>query len=343
MTLTQPRPADPRPARAGRPGLSLPATAVGAAVLLGAAAVVSVLVGSTSIPWSALLDPEAVDHPVAAARLARTCVALVAGAALGLAGGCLQGLTRNPLADPGILGLNAGASFAMVVAISFLGISDLSAYLWFAFLGAALAALLVHGVASVGRGGATPVKLVVTGAAVTAALTSCISGVLLTDQATMDSFRFWQVGTVGGRGYDVLLPVLPFLGLGAVLAVAASRALDSLALGDDLAAGLGRHPARDRALAGLAVVLLAGGACALAGPIAFVGLVVPHAARIVTGPAHRRLLPLSAAYGAALVVLADTAGRVVLPPTEVQVGIMTAVVGVPVFMALVRRSRLGAL
>jgi iron complex transport system permease protein len=342
MTLTQPRPTDRHAARAGRPGLSLPATAAGAVLLLGVAVVVSVLVGSTAVPFDSLLDRDATDHPVAAARLARTCVALVAGAALGLAGGCLQGLTRNPLADPGILGLNAGASFAMVVAISFFGVSDLSAYLWFAFLGAALAALLVHGVASVGRDGATPVTLVVTGAAVTAALTSCISGVLLTDRATMESFRFWQVGTVGGRGYDVLLPVLPFLAVGAVLAVAASRALDSLALGDDLASGLGRHPARDRALAGLAVVLLAGGACALAGPIAFVGLVVPHAARIVAGPAHRRLLPLSAAYGAALVVLADTAGRVVLPPTEVQVGIMTAVVGVPVFMALVRRSRLGA-
>jgi iron complex transport system permease protein len=311
--------------------------------LLGVAVVLSVLVGSTAVPWGSLLDTGAADHLVAAARLARTCVALAAGAALGLAGGCLQGLTRNPLADPGILGLNAGASLAMVVAISFLGVSDLAAYLWFAFAGAALAALLVHGVASVGRDGATPVKLVVTGAAVTAALTSCISGVLLTDQDTMESFRHWQVGTVGGRGYDVLLLVLPFLVVGGLLAVAASRALDSLALGDDLASGLGRHPARDRALAGVAVVLLAGGACALAGPIAFVGLVVPHVARIVTGPAHRRVLPLSAAYGAALVVLADTAGRVVLPPTEVQVGIMTAVVGVPVFVALVRRSRLGAL
>lgn len=341
MTLNRPRPAT-RPLPARRPGGLRAAVGVLVVALAGGVAA-SVLLGSVPVAWSAVLDTANPDHPIAAARLARTCVAVAAGASLGLAGACLQGLTRNPLADPGILGINAGAALAMIVAIAFLGLSDLSAYVWFAFLGAAVAAVVVQGIASAGREGATPVKLVVAGAAVTAAVSSWTSAVLLTDRATMETFRFWQVGTVGGRGYDVLLPVLPFLLLGALLAALATRALDSLALGDDLASGLGRHPARDRAAAGLAVVLLAGGATALAGPVAFVGLVVPHLARTLTGPGHARLLPLSAGYGAALTVLADTAGRVVLPPAEVQVGIMTAALGAPAFVALARRSRIGGL
>ena len=312
-------------------------------VVLAAVSVLSVLVGSRTIGWDALLHGTDPDHAVAAARLARTTVALAVGAALGLAGACLQGLTRNGLADSGILGLNAGASFGLIVAMTVLGLSSLSAYIWFAFLGAALSAVLVLGLAARARGGATPVALVLTGAATTAVLTSWTSAILLTDQAARDTFRFWAVGTVGGRGYDDLLPVLPFLAAGAVLAIASARTLDALALGDETARALGRHPLRDRALVGLAVVLLAGGATALAGPVAFVGLVVPHVARTLHGPGHRRLLPLSAAYGAALVVLADTVGRVVLPPTEVQVGVMAAVVGAPVFLLLARRSRIGGL
>ncbi|MFC6287274.1 FecCD family ABC transporter permease [Nocardioides sp. GCM10027113] len=316
-----------------------------AAVVAGVlgVSVLSVLVGSRPIAPTALLDATDPDHAVALTRWARTCLGLAVGAALGLAGACMQGLTRNPLADPGILGVNAGAAFAMVLAISALGVSDLASYVWFALAGAAAAMVLVHGVAALGRGGATPVKLAVAGAAVTAALTSWTSGVLLTDRATMETFRFWQVGTVGGRGFDVLLTGLPFLAAGAALALAGTRLLDTLALGDDLARGLGRRVARDRLVVGLACVLLAGGATALAGPVGFVGLVVPHAVRALVGSAHARVLPLSLGVGAVLVVLADTVGRVVLPPTEVQVGIMTAVVGGPVFMLLVRRGRLAAL
>lgn len=325
---------------AGRTGV--PTAALVLAVAAAATAAASVLVGSTGVHATALLSSSDPEHAVATARLARTCVGLVAGAALALGGACLQGLTRNPLADPGILGIHAGAAFAMIVAVAYLGLSDLSSYVWFAFVGAALTALVVHGTAGAGRG-ASPVGLVIAGAAMTAALSSWTSAVLLTDRQTLETFRFWQIGTIGGRGYDVLLPVLPFLLVGAAIAFLASRALDSLALGDDLAAGLGGHPARDRLMVGSAVVLLCGGATALAGPVAFVGLVVPHVVRTLTGPAHRRLLPLSAGYGAVLTVLADTVGRVLLPPTEVQVGIMTAIIGVPVFLVLVRRSRLGSL
>jgi iron complex transport system permease protein len=313
--------------------------AVAAVVVVG----LSVFVGARSVPPSVLLDPADPLYSIYQARFERTLLGLAVGAALGLAGACMQGLTRNPLADPGILGINAGASLAMVLAISFLGVSDLQGYLWFAFLGAAVAAVVVHAIASLGRDGATPVKLAIAGAALAAAVSSWTSGILLTDRKTMESFRFWQVGTVGGRGLDVLLTGLPFLVLGAVLALSGARLLNALALGDDLARGLGRRTAVDGLVVGLAVVLLAGGATALAGPIAFVGLLVPHGVRLVVGSDYARILPFSAVVGALFVVLADTVGRVVLPPAEVQVGIMTAVVGVPAFLVLVRRGRTGGL
>jgi iron complex transport system permease protein len=312
-----------------------------AAPLAGAvagAAVLSLLVGARSVPLSALWDSTDPLRAVVEARLDRTVLGLAVGAALGLAGAVMQGLTRNPLADPGILGVNAGATFAMVVGMSVLGLSSTTLLLPLAFLGAAVAAVVVHLLASVGRGGATPMRLAITGAALTAGLMSWTSGLLLIDAQTMERFRYWQVGSVAGRGLDLLITALPFIALGAVLALVGARTLDTLALGDDLARGLGRRTALDRAVLSLAVVLLAGSATAIAGPIAFVGLVVPHVVRAFVGPHHARLLPLSMLAGALLVVVADTVGRVVLPPAEVQVGIMAAVVGVPFFLALVRRT-----
>ena len=306
------------------------------------ATVLSVLVGSRPVPPVALLDENHPLHAVAAARVPRTLVALVVGAALGLAGAGLQGLTRNPLADPGILGINAGASFAMVLGMGLLGVSTLDGFLVLAFLGAALAMVLVHAIASLGREGATPGRITIAGAAITAALTSWTTAALLVDRQTMEAFRFWQVGTVGGRDLTVLGTVLPFLVLGALLVALSARRLDTLALGEDLATGLGARLVWSRLVVGAACALLAGGATALAGPIAFVGLLVPHAARSLAGPSYLGVLPLSAGLGAALVALADTLGRVVLPPTEVQVGIMTALVGLPAFVWLLRRGRWGA-
>jgi len=317
---------------------ALPASvAIAVAALVGAAAL-SLLVGARAVPLDAVWDSSHPLHPVVQARLDRTLLGLAVGAALGLAGALMQGLTRNPLADPGILGVNAGATFAMVVAITLLGTTGLAELLPVAFIGAAVAAFGVHAIASIGRDGATPMKLAITGAALTAGLSSWTTGLLLADRKTMESFRFWQVGTIGGRGLDVLLTGLPFLLVGAVLALAGARLLNTLALGEDLARGLGRRTTRDRIVVGLAVVLLAGTATALAGPIAFVGLVVPHVVRSLVGPDHVRVLPFSMLAGAVLVVVADTVGRVVLPPSEVQVGIMAAAVGVPVFIALVRRT-----
>jgi iron complex transport system permease protein len=311
------------------------------------AVVASVLVGARWIPVSAVLDRTGDLHGIAVARVDRTVLGLAVGAALGLVGALMQGLTRNPLADPGILGINAGASLAMVLAISTLHFADLSSYVWFAFAGAAAAMVLVHVVAALGssggRDGATPMKIAIAGAAVTAAVTSWTQAVLLTDGSTIESFRLWSVGTVGGRGSDVLLVGLPFLVAGVVLGLASVGSLNALALGDDLARGLGRRLVVDRFVIALAIVLLAGTSTALAGPIAFVGLIVPHAVRGVVGPDYRRVLPLSMAFGAALVLVADVVGRVVLPPSEVQVGIMTAVIGAPFFLLLIRRGRMAAL
>jgi iron complex transport system permease protein len=320
-------------------------TPVVAVLLVGAVAlacVVSVVVGARAVPLAAIWDASHPLHNISQARVERTLLGLAVGAALALAGAALQGLTRNPLADPGILGINAGASFAMVVGLSVFGVSELSDFVWIAFLGAAGAFVLVHVVASVGRDGATPLKLAIAGAALTAAATSWTTGVLLVDKQTMETFRYWQVGTIGGRGLDVLLVGAPFLAVGALLALTGARLLNTLALGDDLARGLGRRTAMDRIVLGVAVVLLAGTSAALAGPVAFVGLVVPHAVRGLVGSDYARVLPLSALGGAMLVVLADTLGRVILPPAEVQVGVMAAVVGVPVFLLLIRRGRSGS-
>lgn len=318
--------------------LTLPAsTAIGIAVLAGAG-VLSLLVGARAVPLGAVWDSSHPLHAIVQVRFERTVLGFAVGAALGLAGALMQGLTRNPLADPGILGVNAGATFAMVVGMTTLGLTSMGQFLPMAFLGAAAAAIVVHAVASLGRDGATPMKLAITGAALTAGLASWTTGLLLADRRTMESFRFWQVGTIGGRGFDVLLAGLPFLLVGALLALTGTRLLNTLALGEDLARGLGRRTTRDRLVVALAIVLLAGTATALAGPIAFVGLVVPHAVRSVVGPDYTRVLPISMLAGAALLVAADTVGRVVLPPSEVQVGVMAAAVGVPVFLALIRRT-----
>ena len=337
--LVQSRPDTSGPLGGGpRSRFATPASAAIAVAVLVGAGVLSLLVGARWVPVDAVWDPAHPLHAIVEVRFERTVLGFAVGAALGLAGALMQGLTRNPLADPGILGVNAGATFAMVIGMTVFGASAMGQFLPLAFVGAAAAALLVHAIASLGRDGATPMKLAITGAALSAGLASWTTGLLLADRKAMESFRFWQVGTIGGRGFDVLLAGLPFLVVGALLALAGARLLNTLALGEDLARGLGRRTTRDRLVIALAIVLLAGTATALAGPIAFVGLVVPHVVRALVGPDYARVLPFSMLGGAALVVVADTVGRIVLPPSEVQVGIMAAAVGVPVFIALIRRT-----
>ncbi|MFC8409490.1 FecCD family ABC transporter permease [Arthrobacter sp. NPDC057259] len=288
-------------------------------------------------------DPGNGDHAVVQARVPRTVLGLLVGGALGLAGAAMQGVARNPLADPGILGVNAGAALAVVAGIHLAGVTSLTGYLWLAFAGAAAAAVVVYLIAAAGRGGATPVKLALAGAALSAALFSLMNVVLISSQDTLDRFRFWQVGGLAGRDWSVVLAGLPFLAAGAVIVVGAGRALNGLALGDDVARGLGQRVGLSRGVTAFGVVLLCGTATALAGPIGFVGLVVPHAVRLLSGPDYRWILPLSLVLGPCLLLLADLAGRVVLLPGEVPAGIMTALVGAPVFVWLVRRSKGAAL
>ena len=296
--------------------------------------------------WDALwsYDGSVEDHLIVRSlRIPRTAIGLGVGAALGLAGAVMQGLTRNPLADPGLLGIEAGASLAVVVGIHTFGLGSLTGYVWFAFAGAAVASVVVYGLGSLGRGGATPVKLALAGAALAALLSSFTSAILLLDVATLDEYRFWVVGSLAGRNGDVAVRVLPFIAVGVVLALASARSLNTLALGEDVARSLGQRVQLARLVAALAVVVLCGAAVAAAGPIGFVGLTVPHVARAICGPDHRWVLPWSMVLAPALLLGADVVGRVVARPGELQVGIVTALVGAPFFVALVRRRKLAEL
>ena len=317
--------------------------------VLALAALSSVAFGSKPMPFGTVVDAllhfdGSNDHLIVRSlRVPRTLIGIGVGAALGLAGAVMQGVTRNPLADPGILGIEAGAGLGVVVAIHSFGVASLSGSVWFAFAGAGLASLVVYLLGSAGRGGATPVKLALAGAALTALLSSVTSAILLLDVATLDQYRFWVVGSIAGRDGDVLRQVLPYLLVGTVLAFAVARLLNTLALGDDVARSLGARVRLGRAVAALAVILLCGAATAAAGPIGFGGLTVPHVARAICGPDYRWILPWSLVLGPTLLLSADVLGRVLARPGELQVGIVTAVVGTPFFIALVRRRRLAAL
>jgi iron complex transport system permease protein len=318
--------------------------------LLTLAAFASIAFGTRSIAfgtvWDALFhyDRTIEDHLIIRTlRVPRTVVGLGVGGALGLSGAVMQGVTRNPLADPGILGIEAGASLAVVVGIHTFGVATLGGYVWFAFAGAAAASLAVYTLGSLGRGGATPVKLALAGAALAALLSSLTSAVLLLDVETLDQFRFWVVGSLAGRDGDVALQVTPFLVVGAVLALASARSLNTLALGEDVARSLGQRVQLARAVSAFSVVILCGAATAAAGPIGFVGLTVPHVARAVVGPDYRWILPWSLVLGPTLLLGADVVARLVARPGELQVGIVTALVGAPFFIALVRRRKLAEL
>lgn len=270
-------------------------------------------------------------------RVPRALIAALVGAALAVAGAIMQGLTRNPLAEPGILGINAGAALAVVVSVFLFGSSSLTVYALLAFLGAAVAWAIVYSVGSLGRGGMTPMKLTVAGAALEALLTSITVALLILSQQTLDEIRFWLAGSVAGRDLTLLLQVLPYAMAGMLLAFALSRQITTLTLGEDVATGLGQRTAWTKFGAAVAVVLLAGSAVAVAGPIVFAGLIVPHVARFIVGVDYRWILPYSAFLGAILLVGADIAARVVLRPQELPVGVMTALVGAPFFIYLVRR------
>ncbi|MEU1622832.1 iron ABC transporter permease [Streptomyces sp. NPDC005722] len=334
--------------RSLRPALLVVLLATALAVLC----VLSIGLGAVDIPPDRVVralfghpSSRLVDNIVWTVRVPRTVLGVTAGAALGLSGALMQALTRNPLADPGILGVSAGASFGIVVAIAVFGLGSLHGTIWFAFAGALGTSVLVFLLGRTGRSGATPVKLALAGVAVTFLLFSLTNAIVLTDPDALDRYRFWSAGTLADQDAAVVSSILPFLAVGAVLALATAPALNSLALGDDVAASLGRRLGLVRLQGVVAVMLLTGASVAVIGPVVFLGLVVPHVARMLAqyagiGPDHRWLLPLSAVLAPCLLLTADILGRVVARPTEVQAGVLVAFIGGPFFIALVRRRKL---
>ncbi|MDH6627434.1 iron complex transport system permease protein [Streptomyces sp. LBL] len=315
-------------------------------VLLAVVAMASIAIGAKALSvgevWHGLFEDSGTYADVVVAdRLSRTVLGVLAGAALGLAGAVLQALTRNPLADPGLLGINAGASAAVVTAVSFLGVTSLSGYVWFAFLGAAGVGAMVWFLG--GSRGATPVRLALAGTAISAALYGYLQAVMILDDAALNRMRFWTVGSLSSATNSIIVQVLPFLLVGSVLALVLARPLNAVAMGDDTAKALGANLNRTRALSMLAATVLCGAATAACGPIVFVGLMVPHIVRSFTGPDLRWILPYAAVLSPVLLLGADILGRIVARPAELQVGIVTALIGGPVFIFLVRRRRLAQL
>ncbi|WP_251092784.1 iron ABC transporter permease [Streptomyces sp. Caat 7-52] len=311
-------------------------------VLLLLVALASIAIGAKGLSldqvWHGLFhDTGTYGDVVVDERLSRTLLGLLVGAALGLSGAVLQALTRNPLADPGLLGINAGASAAVVTAITYFGVTSLTGYVWFAFLGASAVGALVWFLG--GSRGATPVRLALAGTAISAALYGYLQAVMITNGAALGKMRFWTVGSLVSAGYSTITQVLPFLAVGTVLALALARPLNAVEMGDDTARTLGANLDRTRALAMLAAVVLSGAATAACGPIVFVGLMVPHVVRSFTGPDLRWILPYATVLAPVLLLGADVVGRVVARPAELQVGIVTAIIGGPVFIFLVRRRR----
>jgi iron complex transport system permease protein len=316
-----------------------------ALAVLAVLCLLSVWLGSKEIPvtavWQVLWhnDGSADAVVIHSVRIPRTLLAVAVGAALGLAGALMQALTRNPLAEPGLLGVSAGAGFAIVFSIAVLGVTSVYGYIWFAFAGALGASVVVYVLGNRGRTEASPVRLALAGVAVTALLTSFTSALVLTDPVALNRFRFWSAGSLGGPVSGTLVRVLPFLIIGVVLALASAPALNSLALGDDTATALGRRTGLVRMQGVVAVTLMTGAAVAAAGQIMFLGLIIPHLARFITGPDHRWLLPYSMVLSPCLLLAADITGRLVTRPAETQVGIVVALLGAPFFIALVRRRR----
>jgi iron complex transport system permease protein len=315
--------------------------------VLVATCLASLAIGTTAIPLrvivEALLAPDGSrEHVVVATqRLPRVLIGCAVGASLACAGAVMQAVTNNPLASPGLLGVNAGAAFAVVMAIVTLGAQSDAILVWYAFGGAAVSAAIVYGLGSAGRAGATPLRLALAGAIVTSFLGSITATVLVFDQSTLDNVRLWTAGTLSGRSMQTLLSVGPYIGLGLAAALALGRQVTTLGLGAEIARLVGQNQALWRGIAALLVVLLAGSAVALAGPVGFVGLVVPHVARMVVGTDYRHILPACMLGGATLLVAADAAVRLIMPEQDLPVGVTMALIGAPFFVYLAR-SRIGA-
>lgn len=317
--------------------------------LLAAICLLSIAVGTKYIPlnevWNGLFAYDDSNNAVIIRelRVPRTILGLIVGVALGVSGALIQAMTRNPLADPGILGVNAGAAFFVTLAVGLLGFTGIWSYIWFAFLGAILATVAVYVLGSMGRAGATPIRLTLAGIALGAVLGGITTGMTLLNPEAFDKMRFWGAGSLSGRGLDISFAISPFVILGLILAIVIARPLNAIALGDDLAQSLGAKVKNTRVIGVIAVTLLAGAATAAAGPIGFVGLMIPHMVRWFVGPDQRWILLYTVVAAPCLLLLSDVVGRIVIRPGELQVGIVTAFVGAPVLILLVRRKKVSGL
>jgi iron complex transport system permease protein len=304
----------------------------------------SIVYGYTDTSWKMAIETfthynGSTEHIVIESiRLPRALIASAVGASLAISGVLMQTLTKNPLASPGIFGINAGAGFAVVIAVSLFSVVSLQAFTWLAFLGAGVAAVSVYFIGAVGRDGLTPMKLTLAGAAMSAMFSSFTQGLLVMDEAALEQVLFWLAGSVSGRKLESLTSVLPYLGIGWLIALLLPSKMNVLAMGDDVAKGLGLNLALIKIAVGIVVVLLAGGAVAISGPIGFIGIVIPHITRAIVGIDHRWVIPFSGLLGAILLLLADITARYVLMPQEVPVGVMTAIIGTPFFIYIARRG-----
>ncbi|MCK1984961.1 MULTISPECIES: FecCD family ABC transporter permease [Peribacillus] len=304
----------------------------------------SIVYGYTDTTWKLAIDAftdfdGTNEHIVIqSVRLPRALIASAIGASLAISGVLMQTLTKNPLASPDIFGVNAGAGLAVVTGVTVFGISNLQVFTWLSFIGAAIAAISIYMIGSMGRGGLTPMKLTLAGAAMTAMVASLTQGLLVSNEALLEQVLFWLAGSVSGRSLDNLVAVLPYLVVGWGLALIMSGKMNVLSMGEDVAKGLGLNIVFLKLVLGLAIILLAGGSVAVAGPIGFIGIVVPHLTRSIVGIDHRWLIPFSGLFGAVLLIAADVISRYILMPREVPVGVMTAIIGTPFFIYIARKG-----
>ena len=314
--------------------------------LLILAIIASIVLGARDVPLSAVIaavsgDTSSVDASAVSTRIPRAALGVAVGSALAVSGVAMQGVTRNPLADPGILGVLSGASLAVVIGLAFFGqMAQSTGTILLAIIGAAIAAAFVYFVGSLGRGGATPLKLALAGAATSAAISSLISAIILPRSEVMDSYRFWQIGSIGGAEWPTLVRAIPVFAVGLIICMVSAGLLNSLALGDDVAAGLGVNVGAARLGISIGAVILCGVATALAGPIGFVGLIVPHIMRHIVGTDHRWLIPTAALAGASLLLFSDAIGRLLVRPEDLDVGVVMPLLGAPLFIWIVRSRKL---
>ncbi|WP_270562791.1 FecCD family ABC transporter permease [Clostridium beijerinckii] len=322
---------------------------LGSIFLLGICVIISLAFGSKNIGISqainALLNSDDTSFAalVVRERIPRTIFSIMAGASLGISGALMQSITRNPISDPSILGVNTGASLFVVIGIAFFNINSANEYIWIALVGAGITSIFVYTIASIGSGGMTPIKLALAGSATSAVLTSLVSVIILPRSEVIDAYRFWQVGSVSGATWESIDLMLPFLIIGLIISIISAPALDILALGDEVATGLGVNIGIIRIICAIAGVILCGATTAIAGPIGFVGLMIPHSIRLIFGSNLRGLVPMSAIGGAVLLTISDVLGRVLGSPGELQVGIITAFLGAPILIIIARKAKVRAI